>query len=681
MQNYFTQNSFSRKISRFAASLFFAAIVGVFAGCSGGSDTPTVDPSATPTTPTTPDTPVIPTAATIQLLVSSQNMASSGVNTVDLTAVVLSATKQTISGKTVIFTAGSATDTAYIDNVSAGGVSDANGVVTARLNLGTDKTNRQIKVTATADSATAENVVDVTGTAITISGNTSLAFNASTILTFAVKDSLGTALPNVTVTLSSRNGSTISPVAGVITDAAGQITARVTADSAAAAALGSDVITAEAAGDSETQTLTISSASFAFTAPALVAPATSIDIPLAPAAGSAPTVTISWADLVTSPIGKVVTFSTSRGTIAGGTVTANSSTLLAGGTASVTVSSATAGPAIITASGPGGTPAATLDVVFVATSASSATVQAVPGTIQVTTGSASQASNSSTISVLVRDAANNLVKNAGVNFTVTTDPSGGFLNSARAVTDVNGSASVTYTAGTTSSPSNGGIIQATVTDINGVVVIPAITNTPTLTVAGQSLLVRLGTDNLVGGTAPINTKTYVAIVTDSAGNAVVGNTVRFALRPGRYWKGYYTWDPLIKVWVQTITTIPVCPNEDLNFNGILDLPPTVAVSEDDNIIGIGNGNGSLDPGNVATVTATGVTDASGVATAIITYAKDHSTWVEEILEARTGVVGNDPPALVTFTLPGLAADYLGEFVPPPGRISPYGFGTLCSDTN
>ena len=319
-----------------------------------------------------------------------------------------------------------------------------------------------------------------------------------------------------------------------------------------------------------------------------------------------------------------------------------------------------------------------MNVTFVATTANSIAVQAVPGTIQVTTGSASQANNAATISVLVRDAANNLVKNAGVDFTITADPSGGSLNSARALTDVNGSASVTYTAGTTSSPSNGVRIQATVTDLNGVVVAPVVNDT-TLTVAGQSLLVRLGTDHLVAEAPPVNIKTYVAMVTDAAGNAVVGTTVRFALRPGRYMKGYYTFDPIVLTdWKQTITV--TCANEDLNFNGIRDLPGavvngvTVVVDEDDPNFS-GNGNGSLEPGNVATVTATGVTDASGAAIATITYPKDHGTWVEQILEARTGVIGNDPPALATFVLPGRGVDYL--FVlnqAPPGVISPYGYG-------
>ena len=581
-------------------------------------------------------------------------MPSSGASTVDLTAVVLSSTKQAVSGRTVTFSTGPITETAFVNNVSASGVSDSNGIVTAKLNLGSDQTNRTITITATADGASATNNVDVTGTTVTASGNGSLAFNASTTLTFSVKDSAGNVLPNIAVSVASQTGNTIvlAPTTG-ITNGSGQITATVTADKP-----GNDVITASAVGASATQALTISPDSFTFTAPAA-----NTDVPL----GTAKTVSINWTTTGAPQSGKAVNFSSSRGSVSASPVNTD-----AAGNASVTVSSATtAGPAIVTASGTSGTPAATLNVTFVATSASNVTEQAVPGTIAFTTGSASQTNNNSTISVVVRDINNNLVKNASVNFTITADPSGGRLTSSNVITDVSGSASVTYVAGTTSSPSNGVVIAATVTSVNGVALGAPIIGTTSLTVAGQANLVSLGTDNLVGGTPPNNTKTYIAIVTDTAGNRVAGATVSFSLRPGRFMKGHYIPFPpaLPTGWGQTATT--TCNNEDLLFDGIIHPGEDL------------NGNGKLDPGGVATVNATGVTDANGIATATITYAKDHSNWAEVTLVARTGVAGNDPPTTATFFLPGLAADYTNLAVAPPGQTSPYGFGadTLCTTTN
>ena len=655
MQNYFTQNSFSRNISTFSASLFLAAMVGILAGCGGGADLPTA-PATPPATP-------VPTAASIQLLVSSPQMASSGGNTVDLTAIVLSATRQTVSGRTVTFSAG--TDaTAYVDNISEGGVSDTNGIVTARLNLGGDKVNRTITLTATADSVTATNSVDVTGTTVTISGNSSLAFGAATTLTLAVRDSIGNALKNTTVSVSSKTGNTIdlTPATG-ITNSSGQISATVTATAA-----GDDVISASAAGASAAQTLTISADSFAFTTPAKNPDGSAPQIDL----GAAGAVSINWTNAGVAQVGQQVTFSASRGTVAGGNP---ATTDAAGDTSGVTVSSTTAGPAIITAYGPGGTPAATLDVIFVATSAASATVQAIPGTVQVTTGSPSQSNNSSTITVQVRDAANNLVKDAGVSFTITSDNTGGGLTSSTGLTDISGSASVTYIAGGTSSAQNGVIISATVTAIRGVPLPPpVVTGTTTLTVSGQSLQVRLGTDNTVG-TTPLpqnaNVKTYVAIVTDAAGNPVVNTTVQFALRPSRYRKGFFVPDPTGIFWVQNITA--TCPNEDLNFNGILD-PGEGLVAWPAGV------TPALLPGAVASVNATAVTDTGGAATATLTYAKSYSLWTEVTLEARTSVTTNDPPTQQTFFLPGVATDYDNVLENPPGQPSPFGINTSCADT-
>ncbi len=655
MQNLFfvSQNLLNRGISRFSASLFLAATLAVVAGCgSGGSGGTPVSSSAGTTsgagsTTSGGGTPAVTTAASIQLLASATQMPSSGATNVNLTAVVLSATRQAVSGRTVTFSTGTDT-TAFVNNISTSGVSDANGLVTAQLNLGGDKTDRMITVSATADAASATNSVDVTGTTITITGNNSVSSGGNVPLQITVKDSAGNLLPNITVSVASKNSNTIvlTPSTG-ITNSSGQITATVNATNA-----GADVITATGAGASATQALTVSSANFAFTTPAA-----DTQIPL----GSAPAVTVNWTDAVTPPVGPV-SFATSRGTIA-------ASSPLVAGSASVTISSTTAGPAIITASGPTGTPAATLNVIFVATSASKMTVAAIPSTVQVTTGVASQTNNSSTISVVVRDANDNLVKNASVSFNLS-DSTGGSLTSSSGTTDVTGTTSATYVAGSSSSAQNGVTVTATVNKVNGVAIAP-VTGSTSLTVSGQSLQVQLGTDNLVGSTAPINTKTYVALVTDAAGNPVVGATVQFALRPGRYNKGFFVLDPTGSFWVQNVTA--TCPNEDLNFNGSLD--------PGEGLVAFPPGQtATVLPGDVASVNLSGVTNASGIATATITYAKSYSFWVEETLQASTSVVSNIPPAQTTFFLPGAAIDYKDKSVAPPGQPSPFGTDNSCADT-
>ncbi len=643
-------------------------MLGALAGCGSGGAGGSPASAAAAGTGATGTTTVTAPAASIQLLASSTTIPSSGAGTVDLTAIVLSSTKQAINGKTVIFSTGT-DSSAFINNVSTSGTSDPNGLVTAKLNLGADKSNRTITVSASADTVSATNTVDVTGTTLAVSGANSLVSGATTSLLVSLKDSAGTAIPGATVTVTSKNGNaiTLTPATGV-TNSQGQITADVKATAAGA----NDVITVSANGVSATQALTISPDSFAFTTPAA-----DIDIPL----GTAKAISITWTNS-TTPIaaGTKVNFAASRGTI--GTPAGGAVTTAVGDTPGVTIVSAnTAGPAIITATGASGTPAATLNVNFVATSASNVTAQAVPGVVAFTTGSASQTNNSSTISVVVRDSKNNLVKNAAVNFTITADPSNGRLTSSSVVTDNSGSASVTYVAGGTSSALGGVAISATVTSVNGTAVaVPAATTT--LTVAGQASLVRIGTDNLVGivvGT-PVYTKTWVANVTDTANNPVPGVTVRFNLRPTRFAKGQFVYNTVAGFWIQPTPPYIRCLNEDTDFDGIL------KTGEDT------NGNGMLDPGGAASVTGSAVTDATGNAVALITYPKDHAYWAEYSLEARTGVTGNDPPtASLAFWLPGLASDYSSAATAPPGQYSPYGVNNTtpalgavsagCTDTN
>ena len=587
-------------------------------------------------------------------------MLSSATASTILTAIVLDANGQAVSGRTVTFSKGT-DSTAYFSNITA--LTGTNGVATATLNIGNNMANRVISVSATADTTVGASTVTITGTKIAISGNTSLALNAFTTLTIIVKDSTGMVVPGVTLGVVSQNGNPIvlTPSTG-ITDAAGQITATVTATTAGA---GTDTLTLTGGGTSQIQTLTINSASFAFTSPSIVSPATTPEIVV-----NTPTpVTVLWTNAATPMVGSTVNFYTSRGTITASAVTN------ASGIATASVTATSTGATIFTAAGPGGTPAATLNVVFVTTTASSIAAQASPGTVAVNTGSST--TNQSVISVVVRDASNNLVKNAHIAFAQVADASGGRLASATAITDITGTASVNYIAGTISSGQNGVQIKATVDTVNGGAITP-ISTTVSLTVASQALYVRLGTDNKIFSDIPPGTysKKYTALVTDSGGNPVPdGTQVRFVLRPAKltmssFFKG--RWIPGATTWVIDTTVGVGCVNEDTNLNGTLDTGEDL------------NGNFQLDPVGVATVNATATTTA-GFATATITYAKQFAFWVRDDLEARAGTVGNDPPAVVTLVLPGAAADYADLSIPPPGQLSPYGVGSganaVCTNTN
>jgi len=164
------------------------------------------------------------------------------------------------------------------------------------------------------------------------------------------------------------------------------------------------------------------------------------------ALGQVVTVTVHWTSSGSAVTGQPINFSSTRGSLSAASVNTNGS-----GDASVTISSTTAGPAVISASGTG--VAATLNVDFLATNPTAIAVQASPATIPT--------QGQSTISAIVRDAQDNLVEGQTVNFQLT-DTTGGSLSVASAVTDVQGRAQTVYTATGTPSSSNGVSVLATV---------------------------------------------------------------------------------------------------------------------------------------------------------------------------------------------------------------------------
>jgi hypothetical protein len=89
-----------------------------------------------------------------------------------------------------------------------------------------------------------------------------------------------------------------------------------------------------------------------------------------------------------------------------------------------------------------------------------------------------------------------------------------------------------------------------------------------------------------------------------------------------------------------------------------------------------NNNGVLDPGNVAEVPTTVITDVNGFAFFDVLYAREF-TWVEVELEARTTVAGSEGSSKAIFFLPGVADDFKDCEVAPPGAVSPEGQATTC----
>ena len=423
------------------------------------------------------------------------------------------------------------------------------------------------------------------------------------------------------------------------TDVSGQAQVDLTA-----AAPGPDTLTATALGLSATTELNVSDDSFAITAPLA-----GTEIVL----NTATPVDLTWTIGGVNQDGQIITFSSTRGTLSA------FAAITAGGVASVSIQSTNAGPAIITATNQAGT-ATQVQVEFIATVPDAIDVQANPFSI----GPGEQ----SAITAVVRDAANNLVKNSVVLFDLQ-DVTGGSLSVATAITDSQGRAQTFYTSSSTTSAALGVTVTATVQSN------PLIFASVALTVAQRELFISLGTGNSIfePSTAQYR-KEFIVQITDAQGNGVDGVTVQTGVLSENYYKGFWFYDLVLSGWVQNVTAGP-CADEDANRNGVLDFFPTVPIDEDANF------SGFIEAGNIATVAAQGggggsfVTDAAGFGIVDLFYPQDHAEWVEVTITATTSVQGTEFAETSNFILPissespPLGKSILYEDVPSPRSMN------------
>lgn len=608
-----------RKLSHFAMLLMALAVAscGETDALTGGSGGGTVPGTAA--------------VSAVSVLASSPSLPSDFGQTLTISAIVQDVNNVAMPDVVVVMSSDSGILTV------ADPVTDSSGVVTATLTSGGDPTNRPITVTANAAGVLGSVTINVIGTTLNISGPAALPQGDTGTYTIVLSDAGNNGIGNTTIAVTSANGNTLA-AASLTTDVSGQAQVDVTA-----AAPGLDTISADALGLTATADLNVSNDNFALTAPLA-----GDEIIL----GQVATVDLTWTIGGVPQDGQTITFSATRGQLSA------FQAVTAGGVASVTISSNNAGPSIISATNSSGT-ATQVQVEFIADTPASIDVQANPFTI----GPGEQ----SAITAVVRDAANNLVKNAVVQFDAQ-DVTGGQLSVASAITDSQGRAQTFYTASSTTSANNGVIITGTV-QAN-----PAINDSVALTVAQRELFLSIGTGNSIfePNTAQYR-KEFVVQVTDSQGNGVEGVTVQAGILSNAYWKGFWFYDVIAGGWVQSVTAGP-CADEDVNRNGQLD------PGEDF------NNSGRIEAGNIATAVAqtgnggTFVSDAGGFGIVDVFYPQDHSQWVHVTLEATTSVQGTEFAESSNFVLPISGEDVDDENEAPPGVVSPFGLSNSCADT-
>nr|WP_314605914.1 Ig-like domain-containing protein [uncultured Janthinobacterium sp.] len=637
------------------------------AGC-GGSPPPLNPPVTPPVTPPVipPVTPPEPAtlASAVNLVFSSTELASAGLagSEVAVTALVKDGANLALPNAKISFAA----DSGILGSVDA--VTDKNGQARALLGTGGANSNRSITVTANVGTRSGKGTVAVTGSTVELLGPAALMLGQGADLTVTVRDSARKTVAGAAIAYSTGagNGVRVKDGGAALSNAQGQLVLRLTAGS-----LGKDAVSVSALGAGATQAYAVAGSDLRLS-PAVSQDAGGADVLPEVAILACQPIDVRYDKAGVAQTGSA-SLSTSRGSLFAdsGCSQASPASLIFnnGNLPRSYVQSANAGVATITAAVAGGPSAQTrLEFVAPLSSASKLAVQADPAVLRANTSTS--ADNASTIGAVVRDGtANNLVKNAPVLFTILSDPSGGYLRQAgRVLTGSDGLARAEYVAGPADSGRDGVLIQAR---IEGAAQAAA-TALVRLTVARQALSVKLGTGSVLREySASVLQKDFAVFVSDSAGNAVPGVAITAAAWPSRYAKGYYVWQadkpefPDTGVWRLALPNY-LCANEDVLRNGIFD----AAYDR--------NGNGVLDPGIPLTVTASGLSDALGMATVTVSYPRNFGSWVHMSLTVRGTVSGTEASATADLPLPTLASDFSARRVDPPGRISPYGSGPCDS---
>lgn len=567
-------------------------------------------------------------ADAITVLKSVPTLSSADGSTMEVTAIVKNKGNVGLAEQPVTF---STTDRGVRLEVLQG-KTDAAGAAAAKLTLN-DVTNRDIVVNVRSGQVSVDETIRVVGTTVAVSGPASVALGQKAEFAITVRDSAGNPIGSKAVSATSKAG---NPIEGLgSTNSQGQLRLSVVGNVA-----GQDVLTVSALGDSRTAAFTVSGDQLSFVAS-----------PVEPLVNTAAPLTIKLVRNNVPQVGTTVGLTATRGQLSSTTAVTD-----ANGVAAFSLTSATAGETEVRASTTDGL-STTARFEFVSNTPVKLALQASPSVVGANLIGTS--SNASQLIAVVRDAADNPVKNQRVNFSFISDPSNGRIDPGSAVTDSTGTATVAFIAGPTPTGNNKVEVRATVDGT-------AIVSQTTLTVARRELYVRIGTGNEIEKIdATKNAVPYTAIVSDSSGNPVKDVTVQASIVPLQYLKGFYTWGG--SAWVKSKNL--VCANEDLNGNGQLD------PGEDDPAGGVGNGDGVLTPGNPAVITfvAGSKTNDNGTVDMKITYPRDQSTWLVVRLRVTAAVVaGTEGVAETAIVLPGLAADYINETVAPPGAVSPYG---------
>lgn len=585
----------------------------------------------------------------VRVITNVNSITTGGTETATITALVTDENNNALSGSDVVLTSSSG----VLQDLTS--VSDENGEVSATLKLPLDFQNQDIFVTAEVQGVVSTASLAATGSSIDVSGPDNLVSGDEAELVVSLVAGNDEPIANHAIGVVSLAGNVVTPTFPT-TGPDGRVTlsvGTVNGDDTIRLSALNGTVSAEHEFEVSQDTLRFEEGIE--------------DTELAVAQTNQ--ITVTWTSQSQPVVGRALLFSTTAGEIVGN----SSITTNGNGQATVQIRSNSYGPVKLTVEdAEDSRPKTSADLEFVGTNPATVSLDASVSRVDV--------GSTSTLMATVRDAQGNPVKNQAVDFT-SLDLKGGQISPASAQSNSEGVASVTFTAGTNATETDDILITSTVKGT-------AISSSMALSVTEKVLNVTLGTSNLLT-TRNFETQygiAFVAQVADGGGAPIESADVALSITPLRYFKGtmviYVDENGEPEGWAQNVTA--TCETEDINGNRILD------AGEDR------NGNGSLDPqdpailaavedttGSVSTIvggTGALTTDATGSGFFELRYPRSHALWATVNVNAHAGALGTEATNSFEKRLSLLASETDDVSVAPVNRISPYGTGSSCFDT-
>lgn len=667
---------------RLSTTLLLAAAVALLAGCTDWGAT------GTPPPPTTGGTAAV---ATLQLSGTPTTVKSDNSDSSTISILAVSATNSAVANATITLT----TDTGLLSASSV--ITDATGKATVTFSAGvSDKSNRTATITATAGTGTANIPVQITGSTVTASASTTSLQTGGAVATLTVtaKDAAGNPVSGAAVTLTQAGAGTVTltPASGT-TDSSGQLVVSV-----AGATAGTPTVTVAALGTTTSSTFTVTTATVPFGISLLTLNGGTGVLPVSPKTASMKIGDSLVVKVSAPPPSASVAFATTVGTWNG---TGNAVVIVpvAGGVASATLGTASAGVANVQVVDPANSALSdTLTVGMTASAAARISLQASPTVIPKSVGSTVGYSN---LMATVYDASGAPVGGAPVAFSIVK----GGTNSGETISPV-----IVFSAATTA---NGLPLGAA----------PTVFTSGSLASGAAGVEIRasvVGTTiatTLIGGTATTSSTDAAVVVGGTAGSVAFG--VATKIIDAGSGSTTYTWpmsvlvadsngSPAPKGTVVNISTWPIAwstssapctPDLDGKVYGVTSAAGVTPVTygwvpgnggtfmnEDGNenltldasedgvrkyyaggaAAGAGTTDGAITPVNsyggivVSTNTAdpagTATTDANGLATFNLTYTKSSALWVVSRIRAQAVVQGTPAVGQYIARLPASLAD-------------------------